>query len=91
MAVHENPNLIATSEMLRPISQIKNKQLSPPRSVRSSSVAPKADRSDSASSSQSETSVNAKSRSKSAQRLPTKAKSLQEVPLKLMKKITRNR
>ncbi|GFQ85557.1 protein phosphatase 1 regulatory subunit 42 [Trichonephila clavata] len=72
-------------------AQIKNKQLSPPRSVRSSSVAPKADRSDSASSSQSETSVNSKSRSKSAQRLPTKAKSLQEVPLKLMKKITRNR
>ncbi|GFS91104.1 protein phosphatase 1 regulatory subunit 42 [Nephila pilipes] len=71
--------------------EIKNKQLSPPRSARSSSVAPKPNRSDSASSSQSETSVNSKSRSKSVQRLPTKAKSLQEVPMKIMKKITGNR
>ncbi|GIX87063.1 protein phosphatase 1 regulatory subunit 42 [Caerostris darwini] len=69
-------------------AQIKNKQLSPPRNPRSSSVAPKPDRSgSSASSSQSETSVSSKNRSKSAQR----TRSLQEVPLKLMKKLTKNR
>ncbi|XP_055953985.1 protein phosphatase 1 regulatory subunit 42-like isoform X2 [Argiope bruennichi] len=73
-------------------TQIKNKQLTPPRSVRSASVAPKADRSgSSASSSQSEASHGSKNRSKSAQRVASKARSLQEVPVKLMKKITKNR
>ncbi|CAL1286065.1 unnamed protein product [Larinioides sclopetarius] len=80
--------------VLRPFleTQIKNKQLTPPRAVRSASVAPKVDRSgSSASSSQSETSCGSKNRSKSAQRVASKTKSLQEVPLKFMKKITKNR
>ncbi|KAG8181838.1 hypothetical protein JTE90_003985 [Oedothorax gibbosus] len=62
-------------------TQIKNKQLSPPRCARSSSVEAPI-RSGSVSSSQSETSAGS-SRSKSTQRSTSRTRSLQEVPMRL--------